>query len=443
MLWAALLFPCGPGGTPPPPEALFGPATWALQFTPRVAVSEEAILMEVEASTRLFGGRRALRNRVAQEGAEQGVTALAWASNSLAAQSLARAGIENGFKRPLDVLLDGLAFDVLSATAPHHTTLAHLGCRTLGDIRRLPRGGIARRFDAALLAALDRAYGLRPEVHVWQVLPERFHVRLQLPARVEQAEALAFAARRLLLQLCGWLAARHAGTTAFTLHWVHDSMRAKEAGEGGQLIVRTAQPMRSVDHLSRLLAEHLAHTQLLAPVGELALEALDVVALEEASGELFPDAARHGEDLALVLERIAARLGPERVRRPQLLDDHRLEWAQQWQPAATPMPRAKPSASTLPQPTFVLPEPLKLAVRDHRPLYQGPLHLLTGPHRVEAGWWHRVVAAGEQTTRLVVRDYWVALSQHAGVLWVFQERLAEGEAAAPAGSAWYLHGSFA
>jgi hypothetical protein len=66
-------------------------------------------------------------------------------------------------------------------------------------------------------------------------LPERFKARLELMARVELAPALLFGARRLLMQLCGWLAARHAGTTAFVLRWAHDSMRSKSAGEGGEL----------------------------------------------------------------------------------------------------------------------------------------------------------------------------------------------------------------
>ena len=108
MLWAALLLPPGPDGAPPSDEALRGVATWALQFTPRVATSEEAVLLELEASARLFGGKRALRDRILQEGADQGVSALAWATNSLAAHLLARAGIENGFKRPLEELLDAL-----------------------------------------------------------------------------------------------------------------------------------------------------------------------------------------------------------------------------------------------------------------------------------------------------------------------------------------------
>ena len=83
-------------------------ATWALQFTPRVSVADEAVLMDVEASARLFGGRRALRDRVVQEGADLGVRSVAWGPNSLAALALARAGIENGFKRPLPDLLDRL-----------------------------------------------------------------------------------------------------------------------------------------------------------------------------------------------------------------------------------------------------------------------------------------------------------------------------------------------
>lgn len=40
-------------------------------------------------------------------------------------------------------------------------------------------------------------------------------------------------------------------------------------------------------------------------------------------------------------------------------------------------------------------------------------------------------------TRNVGRDYWVALSEHAGVLWIYQVRLARGE------DAWFLHGTFA
>lgn len=435
MLWSAIL-PDPKFGTASRTEAAQRAlAVWALQFTPRVALVDEAVLMEVEASVRLFGGRRALRDRVLDEGRELGVAQLAWAPNGLAALALARAGIENGFKRPLDAMLDGLPMATLSAVHPHRRTLEHIGCRTLGDVRALPRGGIGRRFDQQLLQALDQVYGLAPEAHEWVALPEHFEERLELMARVEQAPALLFGARRLLRLLSGWLFARRAGVTAFTLKWAHDAMRSRAAGEGGEITIGTAEPTRDIEHLCRLLAEHLARVTLPAPVGDLTLVATAVQPLHDVSASLLPDTVRQGEKLGLVLERLSARLGPQRVLRPVLCEDHRPEWMCRWQPAAMPLPRQSAPTTGWPQPAFLLPVPLRLQVRDKkRPIYQGELTLLIGPQRLEGGWWDRDEA--ENRMRNEVRDYWVALSAEAGVLWVFQTRL-------KASAAWYLHGHFA
>ncbi|MCW5655589.1 DNA polymerase Y family protein [Hydrogenophaga sp.] len=442
MLWSALLPQPNPGTAPPPTDGAAAQqralAIWALQFTPRVALADEAVLMEVDASVRLFGGRRALRDRVLTQGRELGLVArLAWAPNGLAALALARAGIENGLRRSLAEQLDALPMATLSAVQPHRRTLEHIGCRTLGDLRALPRGGIARRFDATLLRALDQAYGHAPEAHTWVTLPEHFEERLELMARVEQAPALLFGARRLLHLLAAWLAARRAGVTAFTLRWAHDAMRARAAGEGGELTLRTAEPTRDVEHLCRLLAEHLARVALAAPVGELTLRATEVMPLHGVSASLLPDTVHQGEKkLGLVLERLAARLGPQRVVRPVLCEDHRPEHMCHWQPAALPLPRKGAPGTDLPQPGFILPQPLRLLMQDHRPVYHGALVLLLGPQRVEAGWWDRPPDANGSPPCTVVRDYWVALSPEAGVVWVFQARLEEG-------TAWFLHGHFA
>jgi protein ImuB len=87
-----------------------------------------------------------------------------------------------------------------------------------------------------------------------------------------------------------------------------------------------------------------------------------------------------------------------------------------------------------PQPALLLEQPLRLPVIAHRPQHQGELLLLLGPQRVEGGWWDRDEAQGH--IRHAVRDYWVARSARAGLLWVFQTRLADEPA-------WYLHGFFA
>ncbi len=448
MHWAALLtdltdYRHTPPSTERPQEvqaALAGIAVWALQFTPKVCIADDAVLLEVEASFRLHGGQDVLHALVETGATELGVVRTAWAPTSLAALALARAGLSDGFSLGLQQVLDPLPYDTLTAVRPHSGTLARLGCRTLANIRALPRGGLNRRFDQALLLALDQAYGLRPEVHRWVQLPEVFDQRLELPGRVETASALLFGARRLLLQLGGWLAARHCGVTAFALYWCHDVMRSRHVGDGGDITVRTAQPTQNVDHLSRLLSEHLAKVELLAPVGDLRLVAIEVVPITEATRSLLPDDVRTHESITHVLERVAIRLGAKRVLRPHLVEDHRMEWMQRWQPHDVKVNDARTQGVQVPQPSWVLRNPMKLAVVKNCPMYQGPLQLLLGPERVSGGWWHRVSGQAdtvEPSRHLHVhRDYWVAASEHAGVLWVFQQRGVEG-------MDWYLHGHFA
>jgi protein ImuB len=59
------------------------------------------------------------------------------------------------------------------------------------------------------------------------------------------------------------------------------------------------------------------------------------------------------------------------------------------------------------------------------------LTLLTGPERIESGWWD----FSSPARRSVFRDYFVARNTRGQTLWVFREL------AAPCG--WYLHGFFA
>ncbi len=169
MRWLALLRAPRDvaGATPPPPwpEAL---VWWALQFTPRVTRLEDGLLLELAASLRLFGGQQALQQRLVQELGEllgAGQATLAWAPNSLAALALARAGAPGDLidgtrtldRQPLATLLDALPFPVLSQADAHAPLLARLGCRQLGDLRRLPRAGLAKRTSPLLLRQLDTA----------------------------------------------------------------------------------------------------------------------------------------------------------------------------------------------------------------------------------------------------------------------------------------------
>lgn len=404
---------------------------WALQFTPHVALVEDVVALEVRASQRLFGGEVALCERVHAEALALGCTAVAWAPTCGAAIALARAGQGDGFRKPLDAVLDALPLHVLNEACRHQPTLARLGCRTLGDVRRLPRGGLSRRFGKALLEELDCAYGLRPETFAWMALPETFESRLELPGKVEHAPGLVFGGRRLLAQMAGWLAARHAGARGFTVWWRYEFHRAKDSPDEERLEIRTAELTRTIEHFARLLAERLGQTTLAAAVEEIRLRAEDVAPLAQVSESLLQETTRQAESLLQLVERLSARLGPERVLRAVIRTDHRPEALQGWRPAIEAHPQLAGSAPAIPQPTWLLVTPLRLWVRDERPVYQGPLQLVSGPHRVDGAWWDR-------GADMVRRDYFVALSEHAGLLWIYRERSQPDAAASP----WYLQGIF-
>jgi protein ImuB len=422
-------------------------AWWALQFTPWVARVQDALVLEVSGSERLFGGRAALLHRIFESNRPLTPVEYAQGATSLIATGRLWAAA-GGLAKELqpDVLPDALPLHALAAARAHLPTLLRLGCRTWGQLRALPRGGLARRFGAELVAALDRAYGLQPEVYTWLTVPEVFDAPLELQARVESAPALLFGARRLLAQLQVWLRARSRGVLALELLWELDARR--DGAQQGQLVLRTAQPTQDMQHLQRLLGEQLARVTLPAPVLYLRLRTLQTQALAGESYSLLPEDLRSGDSLHQMLERVAARLGPEQVLCAQMLADHRPECMQRWQPwtpASTVQSAIKRGAvhayptgasglndSNLLLPTWLLPQPQRLAVHQGCPHYQGPLTLLAGPQRVEAGWLDGVAA---------LRDYFVARSATAGLVWVYRERLGQSDAAQ--GVVWYLHGRFA
>ncbi len=425
---------------------------WALQFTPKVARCEGALVLEVSASERLWGGRQRLLRHIHESNKPVELGMHAQGTTSLIAVARLQA---SGLARTPP---DELPLAALAAARAHLGTLQRIGCTQWGQLRALPRGGVARRFGAPLLEALDRAYGLKPELYPWLVLPDVFEATLELTAQVETAPALLFGARRLLLQLQVWLQLRHAGVLALALCWTMDARR--NTATEGQLVLRTAEPMGSAQdlaHLQRLLGEHLARITLPAPVLYLRLRTLETQQLSATSASLLPDDRRPGDSLHQLLERLSARLGPEQVLQWQARADHRPERMQTWQAAASatqfmaacagksvlgaqkdaknemPLELSKKWLDNALYPTWLLASPLKLAVHQQRPQYQGALALLTGPQRLEAGWW--------DGSNCALRDYFLARSEQAGLLWIYRERLAQEKCQSQTG--WYLHGLFA
>lgn len=422
-------------------------AWWALQFTPRVAWVDEALLLEVSASQTLFGGRKPLLRRMLRS--NQALSRSQWAggATSLIAIGMLRLKL-SGASVPAQVP-DDLPLELLTAARAHVDTLARTGCRTWGELRRLPRGAVARRFGAALLDALDAAWGQRPERYPWLTLPEVFEQRLELPALATTAPELMWSAQRLLAQMQLWLQARHLGVLALELEWTLDLKRLNgvDLPTHGQLVVRTAQAAQDIAHLRRLVGEHLSRVSLSAPANHLRLRSLETVPWIGASTSLLPEDNPKGERLHQLVERLSVRLGADNVVVPLAQADHRPERMQQWVPARgsaqgravlTPTTPRGPTQPDALYPPWLLPEPLALTVQASVPQYGGgPLRRMTRLYRIETGWWEGHAP--------VLRDYFIARSEKAGLVWIYRERpthLAQGLEGVGE-FRWYLQGVYA
>ena len=270
------------------PDVWSALAWWALQFTPRVVLLEDALLLEVSGSERLWGGRAGLRQLLFEEKKPPVAVRHAYGATSLSAKARLLPGL-------LQTPAPELPLAALAAARPHLATLAALGCTRWGELRALPRAGVARRFGAPLLQALDQACGQGPDSYPWLLLPEVFEARLELAAQVETAPALLFGARRLLEQLQYWLQLRQQAVLALVLCWTMDARRG--TASQGELLLRCAEPSCDTAHLQRLLAEHLARISLPAPVLYLQLRSVETLPRAGHSASLLREAQRPGDSL--------------------------------------------------------------------------------------------------------------------------------------------------
>lgn len=455
-------------------------ASMTLGLTPRVARVDEAVLLDVTGSLRLFGGLARLMQLLEQRlvlffktkglsifiQRAQGATSLIAIGRLRALPALPASSVSSAPAVAVRQRVADLPMHTLTAARPHLAVLERIGCRTWDDLLRLPRDGVARRFGAELLAALDRARGSAADDYAWLVLPENFEAKLELDALVTHAPLLMVGVESLLVDLQAWLVGRQSGLSALRLTWHLDKRR--DVAPTGELEIRTAQPSQDLRHVARLLSEHLAQQKLPAPVHSLSLQSLVTETLVDAAaatGSLLMEARQQGDSAVALVERLSARLGDAYVQAWQACADHRPEQMQRWVPArsaiktiaACARPAMAQGLKALKKvaqgktealyPSWLLPEPLQLATAGNRPVYQGPLVRLTGPQRLEAAEWLLPDSVAAQRVGVcakpwALRDYFVYRSQQGSLLWIYSERLVAAPEALQQ-RAWYLHGFFA
>ena len=400
-------------------SALKAIATWAGQFTPTVSIAPpHGVLLEVGTTLAYFRGLANLVTRL-----ENGARDLGWdvvlatAPTPAGALLLARAGLQvhtrdgGRLKKHLNAL--PLAF--LENAQPLLDVFHTLGISTIEDLLELPAEGVARRFGQALLDEIRRAAGDLPDPVQTFVPPERYRNRIELPSPVIDCEALLFPLHRLVMELAGFLRARGYGVTRLAVEFVHEDATPT------RLIIGLACT-RDTEHILRVLRERLRRETLPDRVEAVGLESSETAPLASANREFFPGATGAIENHAQLMEKFHTRLGEGAVRRLQPREDHRpeLAWCHVESDSLPEKINSAAPAMGVGRPLWLLPEPRRLP---DSPTVRA-MQLVSGPERIEAGWWDD----GD-----LARDYFIAHNPRGETCWVYRDR--QGR--------WFLHGVFA
>ena len=391
-------------------------AAWAYRHSSLVSAQwPGAIVLEAGASFRLFGPWPRFERRLRAELDRLGFRhRIALAPTARAARVL--AGLRDGMAvmepAALPQLLDQVP--VRRAVLPDDAgeRLRRMGVQTLGQLRALPGDALRRRFGLPLLEYLQRLYGEADDPLDCYLPPDHFDARVELGYEVESHTALLFPLRRLVGDLCTYLSVRDGGVQRFVLRLEHE--QGHTDAEVGLLA-----PERMPAMLFELARGRLERLQLARPVVGLRLLARELPPFVPAAQDLFAPRAQQALDWPRLRERLRARLGDAAVYRVAPQGDPRPERA--WcrvegeggEGAIAPAP-ARP-----PRPAWLLPVPV--------PLHDPRLRVLSGPERLESGWWDGADAR---------RDYYVVQTGRGQRGWAFR----------PAGvreGGWMLHGWFA
>ncbi|MBN8737768.1 MAG: DNA polymerase Y family protein [Xanthomonadales bacterium] len=353
-------------------------AAWAYRYSSQVCRTfPQALLLEVRASFRLFGGWAALHAELRRDLVALGFEhRIAAAPNPHAALVLARARDGCAIEDEAH-LLDALGMLPVQRSglgAVCAESLQRMGLRRLHQLFVLPRAELGKRIGAQALLHLDHLRGAASTALDCYQPPDVFDQRIELPFNTVSHESLLFPLRRLLGDFSAFLAGRDSGAQRFTLAFEH------ERGVPTEISVGLLAPERDPELLFAIARARLDRTRLREPVCGLRLVSDELPPFTPARRDLFDTRPQRAVTWDALRERLRARLGEHAVHGLALHPEHRPERA--WRvenPSRGTRHFRGVDESLPPRPTWLLARPIPLRERVAR--------VLAGPERIESGWW--------------------------------------------------------
>jgi len=404
-------------------------ARWARRWCPWTVAEGDGILLDVRGAAHLFGGEAQMLRDMHARFVMQGLRArLALAPTRGAAQMLARFGAQGVIcAEDVGEVIAPLPVAALRLPGDTGRLLERLGLKTVGALAQVPRVGLMRRFAGMAeavnpLVLLDRALGRSPDPLDAPLDSRRWLARARMAEPV--IDPLPWL-EGLAEDLAGQLAQAEQGARRLrlTVYRVDGEWRSRD--------VATAQASRDAAHFVRLVAGKLEGLDPGFGFDLMTLEAVRVEPLVLHQTRL--DGGRDaGADVAALLDRLTAKLGPDKVTWAAWVQSHRPERVEGRMPALASTTGVAGRAGAAPEilrerPLRLFDPPEEVSVIYAVP--EGPparfawrrvalrVVRFEGPERIAPEWWRD--RAG---TRL--RDYYKVEVTDGRRLWLFREGIA-------------------
>jgi protein ImuB len=433
-------------------------ADWCDRFTPLVALDPPyGLFLDITGCAHLFGGERALLQIVSGALTRRGfVVSAAIAGTSVCARTMTRHvsgkiiadGEEAAAVSPLPVYALGTDTAITSG-------LRRAGLKTIGDVASRARHEISARFGAGFTTLLEQALGQGDgPISPRKPLPD-YIVEQRFPEPVATEGVISATLSRLAKMLVTAMDRQGKGARRLEASFFRTD------GAVRTISVDTGRPVTKPEMIDRLFRERLESLNDPLDPGF----GFDLIRLSASRTEIVVqqqrdlDANVHDNDeLAALIDRIAARIGGKRVVVHLPQDTHIPERAVLAVPAQHHLAAAAQAAwpdrtesepPLRPLRLFDRPEPIKVPFAT---VPDGPPHHFTwrrvthavvrveGPERIAMEWW-------KQDGAVLTRDYF-RVEDEAGLrFWIYRDGLYESEAGDEEGKPvpvnWFVHGLFA
>jgi protein ImuB len=421
-------------------EALKRLAVWALRYSPVVAADDpDGLIIDATGASHLHGGEDAMLADMISRLEAVGITARAAIADTRgAAHALARFAAWPALvvpERESPDRIKPLPIAALRLSADMVDDLRKLGFERIADLLATPRAPLTLRFGPVLGRRMNQATGQTGEPIEPVRTPEIVEAQQIFVEPIGAAETIARYVAKLTAKLGEELELRGLGARRLDLLFglVDNRVQAIRVG--------TAQPVRDVKRLTRLLCDKIETVDpgFGIEIMRLAATAAEPFVTKQMISSLIDEPEA---DVSGLIDILSNRVGETRLYRFAPVASDVPERSVQRVAAAAPA-TGDGWPTHWPRPARLLapPEAIETValLPDHPPVsftWRGSrrrVRRADGPERVFGEWWKR-------DALIAVRDYFQVEDDAGERFWIF--RAGDGEDAGTGSHEWFMHGIF-